>query len=101
MAEITINSEALEASAKVFEEVKDKIQIYLNDIKNEMENLRKSYQGEAAETLYNKFAQLSDDFEERATVIQQYADYLKETAASWEGKELDIIDEGNNKKEDA
>lgn len=84
MAEITVNSEGLRSSAGVFEEVKKKIQTLLADIQNEMDNVKQNYKGEEADDLYNRFSQLSDDFEERGKVIQEYADFLKETADDWD-----------------
>ena len=80
MAEITVNSEGLRSSAGVFEEVKKNIQTLLADIQNEMDHVKQNYKGEEADDLYNRFSQLSDDFEERGKVIQEYADFLKETA---------------------
>lgn len=84
MAEITVNSEGLRSSAGVFEEVKKNIQTLLADIQNEMDHVRQNYKGEEADDLYNRFSQLSDDFEERGKVIQEYADFLKETADDWD-----------------
>ena len=84
MAEITVNSEGLRSSAGVFEEVKKKIQTLLADIQNEMDNVKQNYKGEEADDLYNRFSQLCDDFEERGKVIQEYADFLKETADDWD-----------------
>ena len=84
MAEITVNSEGLRSTAKVFEDVKTKIQTLLNEIQNEMEIVKQNYKGEEADDLYNRFSQLSDDFEERGKVIQEYADFLKETADDWD-----------------
>lgn len=84
MAEITVNSEGLRSSAGVFEEVKKKIQTLLADIQNEMDHVKQNYKGEEADDLYNRFSQLSDDFEERGKVIQEYADFLKETADDWD-----------------
>ena len=74
MAEITVNSEGLRSSAGVFEEVKKNIQTLLADIQNEMDHVKQNYKGEEADDLYNRFSQLSDDFEERGKVIQEYAD---------------------------
>lgn len=84
MAEIIVDSEALRSSAQVFEEVKGKIESLLKDIQNEMDNVKQNYKGEEADDLYNRFGQLSDDFEERGKVIQKYADFLKETADDWD-----------------
>ncbi|HIR88624.1 MAG TPA: WXG100 family type VII secretion target [Candidatus Fimimorpha faecalis] len=84
MAEITVNSEGLRSSAGVFEEVKKNIQTLLADIQNEMDHVKQNYKGEEADDLYNRFSQLSDDFEERGKVIQEYADFLKETADDWD-----------------
>ncbi|CVI65461.1 Proteins of 100 residues with WXG [Clostridiales bacterium CHKCI001] len=84
MAEITVNSEGLRSTAGVFEEVKKNIQTLLADIQNEMDNVKQNYKGEEADDLYNRFSQLSDDFEERGKVIQEYADFLKETADDWD-----------------
>ena len=84
MAEITVNSEGLRSSAGVFEEVKKNIQTLLADIQNEMDHVKQNYKGEEADDLYNCFSQLSDDFEERGKVIQEYADFLKETADDWD-----------------
>ena len=84
MAEITVNSEGLRSSAGVFEEVKKNIQTLLADIQNEMDHVKQNYKGEEADDLYNRFSQVSDDFEERGKVIQEYADFLKETADDWD-----------------
>lgn len=100
MAEIVVNSEYLRTSAGRFLDIKVNIEAKLNDIKVKMEGLKGSFEGEAAESIFNQFGQLSDDFEERGTTIQQYAEYLNTIAEEWTAKENEIKAEAQSKRVD-
>ena len=80
MAKIAVNSEVLEAKAESLTTIATQISTLTNEMKNEISKLKTAWEGEAAETLVNKFMSLSGTFEERYQTINQYSTFLHNAA---------------------
>lgn len=91
MATIKVNSTVMREKANGFKTVSTSIETFTQEMTKEIESLESTWQGEAAETLVNKFKGLSDDFEEICNTINQYADFLLQAADSYDSVESSAI----------
>lgn len=98
MAEIKVNSTVMRDKANSFKTVAASIKNFTLDMTNEIESLRATWQGEAAETLVNKFKGLSDDFENIVNTINQYANFIEKAAESYDRTESAITQAASSQK---
>lgn len=98
MATIKVNSTVMRDKANGFKTVSGSIKSFTSEMTAEIESLRSTWEGEAAETLVNKFKGLSDDFEEICKTINQYADFLNQAADSYDRVESSITQGAEGQK---
>ena len=91
MATIKVNSTVMRDKANGFKTVSGSIKSFTGEMMNEIDSLKSVWQGEAAETLVNKFKGLSDDFEAIFATINQYADFLNQAADSYDKVENAVV----------
>lgn len=70
--------------ANSLKNISKSIRSFTEEMTNEINSLRSSWEGQAAEATVKKFSQLKDDFEGRYNTVNQYAKYLEDTAAEWD-----------------
>lgn len=87
MATIRVNSTVMREKATAFKTVATSVQTYTNEMIVEIESLRTTWEGEAAETLVNKFKGLAENFDAICTTIKQYGDFLDQAAAAYDDAE--------------
>ena len=87
MATIRVNSTVLREKAPAFTAVATSVQTYTSDMITEGDSLRSTWEGEAAETLVNKFKGLAENFEAICKTINQYGDFLDQAAAAYDDAE--------------
>ncbi len=90
MATIKVNSTVMRDKANGFKSVSSSVKTFTQEMINEVDSLKQVWQGEAAETLINRFKGLSDNFEEIFNTINQYADFLNQAADSYDKVESAI-----------
>ena len=84
MASIKVNSTVMSDKANTLTGIAKSIKGFTDEMINEMNRLRGTWEGEVAETTVKKFQGLVDDFEERFKTINSYADFLKKAAEEWD-----------------
>ncbi|MBQ7016914.1 MAG: WXG100 family type VII secretion target [Firmicutes bacterium] len=87
MATIRVNSTVMREKATAFKTVATSIQTYTNDMITEIDSLKTTWEGEAAETLVNKFKGLAENFEAICKTINQYGDFLDQAAVAYDDTE--------------
>ena len=60
---------------------------HTNDMITEIDSLKTTWEGEAAETLVNKFKGLAENFEAICKTINQYGDFLDQAAVAYDDTE--------------
>lgn len=98
MATIRVNSRVMRDKAEEFQRVSDSIKTFTGEMTQEIDSLKSIWEGEAAETLVNKFRGLSDDFEEICNTINQYADFLIQAAESYDRTESSVTQGAEGQK---
>ena len=91
MATIKVNSSVMRDKATSFKTVATSVKTFTEDMTVEIENLKATWQGEAAETLVNKFKGLADKFDEICGTINQYAVFLEQAADSYDKVESSVV----------
>lgn len=84
MASIKVNSNVMRDKANSLKSISNSINTFTEEMTNEINRLRGSWEGQAAETTVRKFNELKDDFQERYDTIIQYAKFLETTAENWD-----------------
>jgi len=84
MPSITTNSVVMREKANALKGISTSINSISTDLKNEINRLRGTWEGEAVETLVNRFNTLTQSFQERYQVINSYADFLLKAADAYE-----------------
>lgn len=87
MATIRVNSTVMREKATAFKAVATSIKTYNSEMVTEVDSLRSTWEGEAAETLVSKFKGLVESFEAICTTINQYADFLEQAAIAYDEAE--------------
>ncbi len=90
MATIKVDSQAMRDKASVFKNTASKIKSLTEEMTNEINNLKNTWEGESAENTVSKFKSLSSTFEEKFNTINNYAKYLEETASQYDAAEKQI-----------
>ncbi len=98
MATIKVNSAVMREKANGFKTVSKSIKTFTDEMKNEIDGLKSTWEGESAETLINKFKGLSDDFEEIYKTINQYADFLTQAADDYDKVESSVTQGAEGQK---
>lgn len=84
MATIKINSAVMRDKSATLTSVSSTIRTLTDELLQEMDRLKSTWEGEVAETTVQKFKALSDDFEERYVTIDSYANFLENAATEWD-----------------
>ncbi|WP_157949886.1 WXG100 family type VII secretion target [Vallitalea okinawensis] len=84
MASIKVNSTVMREKSDILKGCSSSIKNFTEEMKNEIDRLRATWEGDVAETTIRKFNELSDDFEERYNTINQYATFLTNAADEWD-----------------
>ena len=87
MATIRVNSTVMREKATAFKTVATSIQTYTSEMVTEVDSLKTTWEGEAAETLVSKFKGLVESFEAICNTINQYGDFLEQAAAAYDDAE--------------
>ncbi len=87
MATIKVNSTVMREKAGSFKTVAGAIRTFTSEMTAEVESLKAAWEGEAAETLVNKFRGLADNFEDIYETIISYATFLEQAAESYDNAE--------------
>lgn len=90
MAEIKVNSSVMKEKASNFKNVAKSVEQFTNDMMSEIDSLKQAWEGEAAETLVNKFKGLRKNFEDICKTINQYGDFLTQAAENYDKVEESI-----------
>lgn len=80
MAKILVNYEVLASKSESLKSISNNISSLTEEMKAEINRLKNAWQGEAAETLVNKFMSLSQTFQERYDTVNQYAEFLRKAS---------------------
>lgn len=84
MASIKVNSNVMRDKSNSLKGIANSINTFTEEMTNEINRLRASWEGQAAETTVKKFNELKDDFQERYDTINQYSKFLEDTAEQWD-----------------
>lgn len=87
MATIRVNSTVMREKATAFKTVATSIQTYTSEMVTEVDSLKSTWEGEAAETLVSKFKGLVESFEAICTTINQYGEFLDQAATAYDDAE--------------
>ena len=90
MAEIKVNSSVMKEKASNFKNVAKSVEQFTNDMMSEIDSLKQAWEGEAAEALVNKFKGLRKNFEDICKTINQYGDFLTQSAENYDKVEESI-----------
>lgn len=90
MATIKVDSQAMRDKASVFKNTASKIKSLTEEMTNQINNLKQTWEGESAENTVNRFKNLSGTFEEKFNTINNYAKYLEETASQYDAAEKQV-----------
>ena len=97
MATIKVNSTVMREKARSFRTVANSVKAYTDEMTNEVESLKSTWEGESAETLVNKFKGLADDFEGIYETIISYADFLERAAEAYDTTETANVQGAQNR----
>ncbi|WP_261304024.1 WXG100 family type VII secretion target [Paenibacillus andongensis] len=84
MASIKVNSTVMRDKAESLKGIAKSIQTFTEEMTNEINRLRSSWEGDVAETTVKKFNDLKDDFDNRFNTINEYANFLVKAAEEWD-----------------
>lgn len=101
MATIKVNSTVMREKSENLKSIAKSIRSFTEDMKNEINRLRASWEGDVAETTVRKFNDLSDDFEERFNTINSYATFLINAADEWDRVNQGNLQAAESQKSDA
>ena len=98
MATIKVNSSVMREKAGSFKTVASSIKTFTQEMTAEIDSLRSTWEGEAAETTVNKFKGLADNFEEIYNTIVSYANFLEQAAESYDKVEATAVQGAQGQK---
>lgn len=90
MATIKVTSTVMREKAGTLKNISSSIASFTEEMQNEINRLKATWEGEIAETTVRKFNELSKNFKEKHDVINQYAKFLENAANEW-----DKVDQAN------
>lgn len=101
MASIKVNSTVMREKSESLKNIANSIKGFTEEMKNEINRLKSSWEGDVAETTVRKFNELSDDFEERFNTINSYAAFLVKAADEWDRVNQENLQAAESQKSDA
>ena len=87
MAVIKVNSTTMREKAASFNTVANSIKTYTDEMLNEVDGLKTTWEGEAAEELIQKFKNLASTFEGVYDTILAYSTFLEKAAEAYDATE--------------
>lgn len=84
---ITITLEEVTSTASSIRTQNNRLGDILANIRNQMNNLQRSWDSEAYRTIKANFDKLSTPFENYRQITESYADFLDKTVASYQNTE--------------
>ncbi len=84
---ISVNSAAMREKASSFRKIAESIRTYTDDMKNAIDKLGATYEGQAYEATKNAFAKYQSTFTEKYETILAYAKFLEEAANNYDKTE--------------
>ncbi len=87
MATIKVNSTVMRDKASSFRTVANSIKNFTGEMTAEIDSLKTTWQGEAAESTVTKFKGLADNFEDIYNTIIGYASFLEQAAEAYDNTE--------------
>ncbi len=84
---INITLEELNSAATNIHKRNAELNAILENIKNQMNNLRNSWESEAARNIQNNFSSVEPKFKQYFDVIESYSDFLVKTVQSYQSTE--------------
>lgn len=91
MASIKVNSTSMREKANTFRGVATSVKTCTDEMTQQVESLRSTWEGEAGETAVTKFKELSGKFEELYKTINQYASFLDEAAEAYDKSHSEVV----------
>lgn len=94
MAEkITASPQEMETAAGKIESLAAEYQTQYNNLYQETSNMRSAWQGKDNVAYINQIEGFKDDFEKMQTLMKNYADFLKKSAAAYRKTQEDITNQ--------
>ena len=87
MADIKVNSTAMREKAGNLRSSSSSIRNFTNEMTTEIESLRSYWEGDAGETLVQRFKALAPRFDEICNTINDYGTFLDQAADSFDKTE--------------
>lgn len=98
MATIKVNSTSMREKANSFKTVANSIKVFTNEMTAEVESLKSTWEGEAAEALVTKFRGLADNFDDIYQTIISYANFLEQAAENYDTTETANLQGAQNQR---
>lgn len=98
MASIKINSIVMRDKAGTLKGISNSIKTLTEEMSQEMNNLKSTWEGQVAEETVRKFEGLRDDFQERYDTINKYSEFLEKAAEAWERVDQQNMQNLHNQK---
>ncbi|OPY59245.1 MAG: hypothetical protein A4E55_00298 [Pelotomaculum sp. PtaU1.Bin035] len=93
---INVSPDAMRTKAGELRKSSANIQSIIGQVKSEISSMKSTWEGAAAEKYVTQFNQLSDDFQERYDVIENYAIFLENAAQEFADAESANVTEEDN-----
>ncbi len=90
MAEFKVTPEKLRSSSSNIKTISTNFTSTMASIETEMNNMKKKWESDAANTFINKFLGLKDNFEAYNKVINSYANFLEQAAKAYDAADKEI-----------
>lgn len=97
MATIKVDSTAMRDKANAFRTISKNISTYTNELEREINGMKKTWEGEAAETTVGRFTEFRQAFEEKKQTIENYAAFLENAAEAYDSSENSVKNGAGNK----
>ncbi|KON87973.1 hypothetical protein AF332_14825 [Sporosarcina globispora] len=98
MASIKVNSKVMRDKANSLKTIANSIRTFTEEMNKEINSLRSSWEGQAAEVAVKKFGQLSNNFKEKFDTINQYSKFLENAAEQWDRTNQETIQAAENQR---
>ena len=96
-SEWLVTTEKLEGSANLIDEKTGSYNTEWEKLYSEVQNMKSSqWQGSASDTFNSKLEEYRNDFQEMATVLQEYAESLRTIATNYKNAEDALKDAASN-----
>lgn len=98
MATIKVNSKVMRDKANIFKTVSSSISNLTEETAAEINNLKSSWEGSAADTYITKFNNLKPQFENICTTITNYENFLNKAADDYDEIETQNEQKGQSQQ---